>query len=126
MSLHAPEGMAASYGEGQGIEYLRQYFDQLADEEDVQRALFYPSANRWILDQVALWMTVGHVPGFKYEDFALGDVLQNGEILTKKPNACDWIVCHYFSQNTARIVEWMNQPPGGSPHAPAQGSAVLV
>jgi hypothetical protein len=109
MALNPPLGAAVNYGEGQGIPYLRQYFDQLAGEEDQRRALPYPSANRWILDEVSLWLTLGQVSGFRYEDYSSRDVLQNGEILSRNPRECDWLLCHYYSQNTGRIVDWMNQ-----------------
>jgi hypothetical protein len=119
MALYPAQAAAASYGEGQGIDYLREYLDQLVDEEDVRRALPYPSANRWILDQVALWLTLGHVPGIKYADYSTRDVLQNGEVLSKRPQECDWVLCHYYSQNTERIVEWMKQPRSGNAPGPA-------
>ena len=114
MAQNPPEGVAASYGEGEGINYLRQYFDQLADEQDVGRALPYPSGNRWILDQAALWFALGHVPGLRYEDYSTRDVLQNGELLTRRREECDWLLCHYFSQNTTRVVEWVSQPEASS------------
>jgi hypothetical protein len=109
MAVNPAQGAAASYGEGQGIAYLREYFDQLAGEDDLQRALPYPSANRWILEQVALWLTLGHVPGLTYGDYSARDVLQNGEILSRDPRECDWVLCHYFSQNTERLNNWLNQ-----------------
>lgn len=121
MALHPPQGDATAYGEGQGIDYLRQYFDQLADEQDIARALPYPSCNRWILDQVALWLTLGHIRGLRYADYDRRDVLQNGEMLSLPPADCDGILCHYFSQNTGRLVDWLNQsqPPSSPPPAPA-------
>ncbi len=114
MAMNPVQGQAVGYGEGQGIVYLRQYFDQLAGEDDVERALPYPSANRWILDQVALWLTLGHVPDLRYGDYSVRDVLQNGEILSRSPQERDWVLCHYFSQNRERLVHWLNQPQVGN------------
>jgi hypothetical protein len=116
MAQNPVAGAAADYGEGQGIAYLCQYFDQLTSEDDLRRALPYPSANRWILDQVALWLTLGHVPGLTYGDYAAQDVLQNGEIFSRSPAACEGVLCHYFSQNRDRLVNWLNQTsPGSAP-----------
>ena len=80
-----------------------------AGKQDLDRSLPYPSANRWILDQVALWFALGHIAGMTYEDYSPRDVLQNGEILTRSLRECDWILCHYFSQNTERLTNWLNQ-----------------
>jgi hypothetical protein len=38
------------------------------------RALPYPSADRWAVDEVAWWMTLGHVPGLRIADFDAADV----------------------------------------------------
>lgn len=125
MAQHPVEGVAASYGEGQGIPYLRQYFDRLADAEDVRRSLPYPSANRWILDQVALWFTLGHVAGLNYADFSAHDVVQNGEFSSHPPAESDWVVCHYFSQNTERLAQWIDQPGPGTALAQATPDAAV-
>lgn len=70
-------------------------------------ALPYPSTNSWILDEVALWMALGHVPGVRTADFDPGDVAQNGEFARSDPHAAGWILCHYYSQNLGRIAAWL-------------------
>jgi hypothetical protein len=106
MAMHPLEG--DHFAEGLGVEYLRGNFEQLAAAEDVRWALPYPSVNRWILEQVSFWLTLGHVPNLSYQDFFRRDVLQNGEILARNRRECDWVVCHYFSNNKDRIDAWMN------------------
>jgi hypothetical protein len=107
MALNPARGMESLYGEGQGISFVREHFGRFLAPGDVRYALPFPSANRWILDQVALWLTLGHVPEFSYGDFSADDVLQNGEIMNRKLELCDWILCHYYSQNMERIDKWI-------------------
>ncbi len=70
-------------------------------------ALPFPSTNWWILDEVALWLALGHVPRVRTADFAPGDVAQNGEFARTDPRAAGWILCHYYSQNMHRIEAWL-------------------
>jgi len=79
---------------------------QLAGPVEASRALPFPSVNRWILDEVALWLTLGHVPGLRMADFDPRDVAQNGEYAARDPAAAGWVLCHYFSQNLRRIDAW--------------------
>lgn len=118
MALHPAQGKAASYGEGEAIRFLRENLDRLAVHEDLQRALPYPSANRWILDQVALWLTLGHLPGLRCGDFSPRDVLQNGELLSRRMEECDWLLCHYYSQNMERLDAWIRAYLARSPTVP--------
>jgi len=70
-------------------------------------ALPFPSTNWWILDEVALWLALGHAPGVRTADFDPGDVAQNGEFATAEPRTAGWILCHYYSQNMGRIDAWL-------------------
>jgi hypothetical protein len=70
-------------------------------------ALPFPSTNWWILDEVAMWLALGHVPGVRTADFLPGDVAQNGEFADAEPHAAGWILCHYYSQNMGRIDAWL-------------------
>ncbi|MGH2751699.1 MAG: hypothetical protein ACRDK3_12625 [Actinomycetota bacterium] len=115
MACNPAAGLSASYGEGSGIELLRNGLVALTSE-DVAQALPYPSANRWILDEFALWLTLGNLPGLRTGDFWIGDVLQNGEFSARDRQAPDAILCHYFTQNMARIDAWMQQQFVGSAH----------
>jgi hypothetical protein len=111
MALHPVEGRSASYGEGLGVDLLRRADPVTPD--DVASALPYPSANRWILDEVALWLALGHVPGLRTADFSRADVLQDGEYATPGAATASAVLCHYFSQNTARIAGWIRGQPIG-------------
>lgn len=62
----------------------------LLEQTDVED-LPFPSSNLWILDQVALWLTMGHVPGFTHGHISRDHVLQGGETSEAKV-----VVHHYF------------------------------
>ena len=106
MGRHPVTGPAAQFGEFLGAAEARA----LAGPTDLARALPYPSVNRWILDEVATWLAVGHVPGVRLADFHRGDVAQNGEFAGTDPRSAPWIVCHYYSQNMRRIDAWLKEP----------------
>ena len=100
---HPAAGAAAAFGEFLGAgEALA-----LSTPDALARALPYPSTNRWILDEVALWMTLGHVPGLRVADFDRRDVAENGEFSAAHPDHASWVLCHYYSQNAARIEAWL-------------------
>jgi hypothetical protein len=105
MAQHPADGPAAAFGEFRGAAAALG----AAGPADLARALPYPSVNRWILDEVALWLALGHVRGLSTADFAPGDVAQNGEFDRSDPRAAGWILCHYFSQNMGRIDAWMQR-----------------
>jgi hypothetical protein len=85
--------------------------------EDVGSALPYPSANEWILDEVSLWLTLGHIPDGNYSDFSPHHVLQNGELLGHSNIEPDWILCHYFAQNMSRLENWLRAPAPAAHYA---------
>lgn len=103
-----PDARRSGYGEMEPVRLLRQHLDRLATPGDVRGALPYPSANEWILDQVALWLTLGHVQGLVCGDFSPAEVLQNGEMLSRPAPRPEWILCHYFTQNMPRLEEWLH------------------
>lgn len=94
---------AAAFGEFTGAAEARA----VAGPADLARALPFPSANRWILDEVALWLALGHLPGLVTADFDPRDVAQNGEFGRSDPRSAGWLMCHYYSQNMHRIDAWM-------------------
>ena len=110
MAGHPPSGRAASYGDLSGTELITSGRVPVSSE-DVRVALPYPSANRWLLDEVVLWLTLGHVRGLRMQDFSVRDVLQDGEFVTCDPNAPGAVLCHYFSQNTTRMEAWITRRP---------------
>ena len=100
---HPAHGAAAAFGEFLGAAEALA----LTTPDALARALPYPSTNRWILDEVALWMTLGHVPGLRVADFDRGDVAENGEFSAAHPAGASWVLCHYYSQNASRIDAWL-------------------
>jgi hypothetical protein len=104
MAMHPAVGRSAEYGEFLGVDQLRR--SGALTSSDARAALPYPSANRWLLDELALWLTLGHVPGLTSADFSRTDVMQNGELDTSRDDTGDAVLCHYFSQSTERVREW--------------------
>jgi hypothetical protein len=100
---HPAAGASAAFSEFLGAQEARV----LAGPGQLARALPYPSINRWILDECALWLTLGHIPGLRTADFDPRHVAENGEIEAGYPASAGWVVCHYYSQNVARIHEWL-------------------
>jgi hypothetical protein len=109
MALNPVDGVGIKYREGMGANLLRHQFRDLVTSEMLDQALCYPSANRWILDEVSLWFTLGHAGNLLYADFAAKDVLQNGEFVSRNLRYCDWILCHYFSNNGTYFDQWIRQ-----------------
>lgn len=107
MALNRDQGPAAIDDADIGIDYLRERIDHFTSEDDIRTALQYPSQNRWILDEFAFWLTLGHIPNFTYEDFARQDVLQGAEFARKHAQEDAWVLCHYFSSNTEIFDSWL-------------------
>ena len=65
---------------------------------DPRLRLAYPAENIWIVDQVAMWLLLGRVPGARHEMFASHEVAQSDEYLT--PDL--WpLTVHYFTAHAA-------------------------
>jgi hypothetical protein len=99
-----------------------------ASDADRQRALPFPSNNGWIVEEVAWWLALGSIPGLTRADFAACDVAQNGEVLATSRDRAPWALCHYYSHNLTRVVEWLRSsraaPPPSHPGRAARLSAV--
>lgn len=80
-------------------------------EADAARALPYPSSNAWLIEEVALWLTLGATPGLTIANLSPDDVAQNGEILSRTYDDARWLACHYFSQNLPRVLKWLCSMP---------------
>jgi hypothetical protein len=79
----------------------------LMRDGDLRRALPMPSTNGWIVEEIALWLTLGAIPGWAADDFSHRDVAQGGELLFDSETAATWSACHYYSVNTSRVAEWL-------------------
>jgi hypothetical protein len=106
LGMARSEGAASAFGELAPVTALRARLKR--DPSFGAVDLPYPSANPWILDEVALWFALGHLPDARYRDFARSDVAQNGELLELRPEHTRWVVGHYFSQNMERVSEWLS------------------
>ena len=70
-----------------------------AEEPDVAE-LPFPSSNPWIVEQVALWLTLGQIPGLTHASFRPEHVKQGGEQAGGKKE----IVYHYFGIDKAAFL----------------------
>ncbi len=64
---------------------------------DHARALQYPSSNLWIIEQIALWLALGHLPQFSLGHMSRADVAQGGEFREAHGLQTPSVVAHYFS-----------------------------
>ena len=103
MSLHPEHRTDPEFGTLDGV--TEAY--QLASSEQLARALPYPSANQWILEEIATWLALGALPGLRTGHFLPADVAQNGEFTASDPDEAGWTLCHYYSGNQDRITEWL-------------------
>ena len=62
--------------------------------------LSFPSSNVWIMEQVALWLTLGHVPALTHGHLSRDHVIQGGE-----DSGCETkVVHHYFGLDKAEFL----------------------
>ena len=66
-----------------------------SSEGERRLALPYPSGSLWIIDEIAAWLTLGHVPGLSHDLLRPPDVVQNGEYVSQPADGI--ITAHYFS-----------------------------
>ena len=71
------------------VELLEQ---DLAEESEISE-LPFPSSNLWILEQVALWLTLGQIPGLTHGFLSREHVIQGGEQAGSPETE---VVHHYF------------------------------
>jgi hypothetical protein len=105
LSLSAAE-VAAGYSEAQGVTFIyEKNFARFIGHDDFVNALPFPSKNRWLLDEVALWLALGHVDRLNYSDFSSEDILYYREL--HAPSLSKGILCHYASRNTDKVADWI-------------------
>jgi hypothetical protein len=66
-------------------------------DHDRSRALQYPSSNPWIIEQIALWLALGHLPQLSQGLLSQDDVAQGGEFRDALESGSRYVVAHYFS-----------------------------
>lgn len=72
------------------------------DTEDLP----FPSSNLWILDEVALWLTLGHIPGLTHGIISRDHVLQGGE---QNGTSETKVVHHYFGVDKRAFLSALKQ-----------------
>jgi hypothetical protein len=65
-------------------------------QSDLRSRLLYPSGNWWILEEVAILLTLGGIPDLSHDVIRRADALQNGEF-SRQVNAERPTVVHYYS-----------------------------
>ena len=64
---------------------------------DRARTLRYPSSNTWIIEQIALWLALGHVPQLSQGFLSPDDVAQGSEFHDGLRREHPIVLAHYFS-----------------------------
>jgi hypothetical protein len=66
-------------------------------DEDRSAALPYPSANDWIIEQIALWLALGRLPHFSLGTFSSEHVSQGEEFETMLSSRQRCVLAHYYT-----------------------------
>jgi hypothetical protein len=108
MALHPQDVEATGYAEGEGVEVLRTQIEKGLVTDALERALPFPSHNRWLVGEMNLWMTLGHVADLSYSDFSPAHVRQGAETFTNEglissAQSPELVVAHYFNRQTAEV-----------------------
>jgi hypothetical protein len=64
---------------------------------DRSRALPFPSQNHWIIEEIALWFTLGHIPNLSQVLLHRDDVAQGSESCEALRPGWPCVAAHYFS-----------------------------
>jgi hypothetical protein len=68
------------------------------NDVDRGRALPFPSGNLWIIDEIALWLALGHFPELSTGLLSREDAAQGGEFVdASAPSGKRAVLAHYFS-----------------------------
>lgn len=82
---------------------LRQAVRDAMTDRDRSRALPYPSANDWIIEQIALWLALGRLENFSLGTLSADHVPQGGEFETMLGSAQRCVLAHYFGSGQKRF-----------------------
>jgi hypothetical protein len=106
------------FPEGRGVKWARRHLATAGTRAD-QDQLPFPSPNRWIVEEVALWLALAGSTRQDVKLFDPTDVTYYAE-QHRLPREARSIVCHYFSSNSAGAAKWWTAVP--PTHAPADPS----
>lgn len=88
--------------------HLGERRPRLVPPEEAARALPYPSRNRWLREEVAIWLALGHVPRLRSGELEQADVWQGSEFAAGAVG--HRVAAHYFSANTEAFRSWLAHP----------------
>jgi hypothetical protein len=71
------------------------------DSGEYDRALIFPSSNPWIIEEVALWLTLGRLPWLTHDLLSQNDVVQGSEYSSH----AGYLLAHYFYRREAQFFE---------------------
>lgn len=91
------------------VETLRREIFAVASQDDLQRALPYPSDNGWILPEIAWLLALGRVDGISQHVFSAGEVAQGEECLDAIRNRALPTIGHYFTYHEKDFLELLVQ-----------------
>jgi hypothetical protein len=74
---------------------------------DHSRALPYPSNNFWIAEEIALWLTLGHLGGISQGFLSWDHVLQDCEFADAIEAGRHWVLTHYFSSMEEKFFSYV-------------------
>jgi len=72
---------------------------------DRENALPYPSRNTWIVEQISLWLALGHLQDFSLGAFMRSDVPQGPEFCELPGSSQGCILSHYYSNGEEYFFE---------------------
>ena len=76
---------------------VREAVLAILTDPDRAHALPYPSQNTWIIEQISLWLALGHLQDFSLGTFARSDVVQGGEFYGVLESGERCVLAHYYS-----------------------------
>jgi hypothetical protein len=82
---------------------IRTAVGRTATAYDRDRALPYPSSNHWILDEIALWLTLGHIRNLSQGMLTRDYLIQGDEFVEAIQAGRRPVAAHYFSSNRKKF-----------------------
>jgi hypothetical protein len=98
-------------------EFLDRIWRLSPERPDGAPGLAYPSSNAWIIDEVALWLTLGRFPDLTHGAFDPGDVAQNGEFRDRLAQARPPWLAHYYTSWEDEFFRALEDHEAGLPIA---------
>jgi hypothetical protein len=91
------------------IQPVIEQTSHMMEAVDYVDALAYPSSSGWIIDEIAMLLTLGGFKEFTYGLFDRRHVLQGYEFVNlRRENliSSGGVICHYYSKNFSAFRRW--------------------